>query len=168
MESIYIRTMKYEDIEETAKQIQISYCTSYLQLMDRTYLQSLEYTYWVPILHKCMDQDDVCLVAMHNNQIIGSAIAGRSDEAKIAMLHAIYILPEYQNHQIGDRLYTCMEDMLLAQGFSTCQLEVLSQNHRAIKFYSEHGFTCVHTFEVEEEDMLLQCDLMEKTFFKKE
>jgi ribosomal protein S18 acetylase RimI-like enzyme len=62
-------------------------------------------------------------------------------EPKVAILHQLYVLPQYQRHGIGRDMFaeleTCFPDA------KVMRLEVDPQNAQAIRFYEAHGFAKV-------------------------
>ena len=98
-----------------------------------------------------------------NDQIMGTVVYGKSSiEPNGADLHAIYLSERCIGKGLGHQLYCIMEDTMRTQKYRSSLLEVLTNNHRAIKFYLYHGYSVINTFTVEENGMVLECHSMKK------
>lgn len=153
-----------EQLDVISRQVMKSYVAAYQGLMTDAYLSSLTPDYWRAILCDSMDKGDVCLVVEHAGEIVGSAVFGVSQESGeiCAQWHSFYLLPDFVGCGVGHTFYKAIEHEMRKRGCTTCMLEVLSANARAIRFYLAHGFVKTRTFTVDENGMLLQCDTMEK------
>lgn len=162
---VIYRSIKNNELAKASKQITNSYRMAYKGLMNDECLMTLTDDYWIDILLNSLSRGDTCLVAKDNYEIIGTAVFGKADDgvsSKNAILHAIYLTPQYIGCGIGHRLYTEVEKTMKIKYYKSCILEVLSSNNRAIDFYLKHGFTKTGDFSVEENGMILQCDTMKK------
>lgn len=164
--NIHYRIPTLDDIEKMSKQLTDSYVSAYKGLMSEEYLCSLSANHWTPILEASMQRGDQCLVAEENSDIVGSSVYGiaNEDEKTYAEWHAFYVLPQYISQGIGHSFYKEIEKEMMQFGCRFCNLEVLSTNKRAIRFYLSHGFVKNSTFTVEENGMILICDKMTKSF----
>lgn len=81
------------------------------------------------------------VVAETGNEIVGFANASETRDPETAALCMLYILPSHQNLGIGREL---MDNTLsrLPKAIRTT-VQVLPDNHGAIRFYQRHGFTPV-------------------------
>lgn len=71
----------------------------------------------------------------------GMMAVGPSDEAAgSGELHALYLLPDCQGRGIGRAAMDFAAERLKAMGFGDMVLTVISENHRAIRFYTCYGF----------------------------
>lgn len=166
MNQIDFRNPTPDEFPLVSKQLAESYRNAYRGMMRQDYLNSLEDTHWVPILQEGASQGDICLIAEENGHILGTVVYGPSPkDASTADWHAIYIAPDRIGQGLGRQLYAAMEEENMRnQGFTSCMLEVLTDNHRAIRFYQNHGFVTTDTFTVKENGMTLRCHSMTKRF----
>lgn len=165
MENVILREANETEFYKISKQIAIGYKTAYQGLMSEEYLCSLGDNYWVSILNESLANGDSCIIAEQDGEVVGRAVFGKYNMKEYpndAVLHAIYLSPQYIGHGIGHLLYTEVEKKMLMKGFKFCILEVLSENIRAIEFYNSHGYSKVNSFVVEENGMELSCDTMRK------
>lgn len=84
---------------------------------------------------------NITLVAEVNGEVVAWASGGVSRDADghgSSELHAIYVLPAYWGKQIGAALMSGIEAVLHFAPKTT--LWVLSENHRAIRFYGKFGY----------------------------
>lgn len=163
---INYRIPTQNDIIKMSAQLSISYVSAYNGLMNQEYLSSITADHWVPVLELSMQNEDNCLIAEIDDNIIGSSVFHiiREADKTYAEWQAFYLLPQYVAHGIGHSFYQEIENEMMKNGCHFCILEVLSTNKRAIKFYLSHGYVKTCTFTVEENGMTLSCDKMIKTF----
>lgn len=165
MNQIVLRNPDPEEFPLVSKQLAESYRAAYRGMMRQDYLASLNDGHWVSILQQGVSRGDTCLIAEQNGEILGTVVYGPSPEnAKTADWHAIYIAPDQIGQGLGQKLYAAMEDNMRNQGFTSCVLEVLTDNQRAIRFYQDRSFAITDTFTVEENGMTLHCHTMVKDF----
>lgn len=165
MNKITTRLLTEQDLTEACKQIAVSYKSVYHGMMDEAYLSSLFENHWERVLKDSLVKGDTGIIAESGGTIIGTAVFGCDEEdmgKKCAAFHAIYLLPEAIGCGAGHHLYCEVERNMQMQGYEVSSLEVLSENIRAIKFYRSHGYQRVSSFAVEENGMVLHCDLMRK------
>lgn len=163
MENIVYRLATMDEIDVVSIQIAESYKTAYRNMMSDAYLDSLTGEHWVPILREGFDKGDTCIIAEADGRVVGAAIYGGSDrEASSADLHAIYLSPQFVGIGVGHRLYSEVEASMRAQRYKCSILEVLVDNHRAVRFYLDHGYAIADTFVVQENGMELTCHIMKK------
>lgn len=80
------------------------------------------------------------LVADDGHEIGGMGFASMSDTLhETALLHQLYVLPQYQRQGIGRDIFAELETCFPYAG--TMRVEVAEDNARAIAFYAAHGFT---------------------------
>lgn len=169
MHKILYQSIKSDELAAASKQISFSYKAAYKGLMNEKYLLTLPDEHWIDILQDSISKGDSCLVAKDNDKIIGTAVFGKADGevgSSNAMLHAIYVTPEYIGYGVGHGLYTEVEKAIEVQNYKYCILEVLSSNSSAIDFYLKHGFKKTGDFQVQENGMVLQCDTMQKSIIQ--
>lgn len=161
---LHFRIPSPEDFGRVSEQIAVSYVSAYRGFMNDSYLDSLSADHWCSILHDSIGRGDTCIVAERGETIVGSTVFGTVDgvDGLCAEWHAFYLLPEYTGRGIGHLFYQSIEKEMIKLGCSTCMLEVLSNNERAIRFYLSHGFMKVDDFIVVENGMSLRCDKMFK------
>ncbi|WP_051685314.1 GNAT family N-acetyltransferase [Clostridium sp. KNHs205] len=162
---VIFQSIKSNELAIVSKQISNSYKVAYKGLMNEEYLLTLTDEHWIDILQNSISRGDSCLVAKDNDKIIGTAVFGKTDggvSSENAILHAIYLTPQYIGYGVGHGLYTEVEKAMKVKNYKYCILEVLSSNNHAIDFYLKHGFKKTGDFRVEENGMILQCDTMQK------
>jgi ribosomal protein S18 acetylase RimI-like enzyme len=79
------------------------------------------------------------LVADDGKNIGGMAYAAATTDAKLVMLHQLYVHPAFQGKGIGSSLLHEIEDSF--PDARTLRLEVEAQNASALAFYRATGFT---------------------------
>ena len=163
MDDIIIRPINNVELNRVSSQIAESYKSAYKNMMSSVYLDTLTDEHWIPLLQNGISRGDTCLIAECGNRIVGSVVYGDSAAGPDgADLHAIYLSPRYIGMGVGHRLYSRMEETMQGQGYKCCTLEVLTDNHRAIRFYQAHGYIITDTFKVQENGMELECHVMKK------
>lgn len=165
MNTVACRVASAEEFNRVSRQLARSYRAVYRGMMDEGYLNSLTDDHWVPILHEGVFRGDTCLVAEWGGAVIGTAVFGPREAEQsrdCAMLHAIYLSPAHIGTGVGHLLYMEAERAMAGQGYGVCELEVLSANTRAIRFYQAHGFEKTASFTVSENGMDLRCIQMHK------
>jgi len=70
------------------------------------------------------------------------------------LIDAICVNREHRNKGIGKILLEKTIEKAHKEGFSLLSLMVFSDNHKAIKFYSDHGFTIVRQVELKEHALI--------------
>jgi ribosomal protein S18 acetylase RimI-like enzyme len=163
---ITYRIPKSDELLKVSEQIMISYASAYKGLMDKDYLTSLKADHWITILQESIQEGATCLIAEDGETIIGSTVFSimNGEKDTYAEWHAFYLLPQYIGLGVGHAFYLNIETEMINQGCNYCNLEVLSNNARAIQFYLSHSFNKTETFTVQEFGMTLSCDKMKKLF----
>lgn len=173
MNEITTRLLTEPDLAAAGKQIAVSYNAAYHGLMDEVYLSSLPENHWEEVLKNSLIKGDTGIIAEDKSRgmIVGTAVFGSDEEdrrgeedmrGRCAAFHAIYLLSQSLGQGIGHQLYCEVERNMKMQGFEFFSLEVLSENTRAVEFYCSHGYRKVNSFVVEENGMVLYCDLVRK------
>ncbi len=88
------------------------------------------------------NKNDIMLVALHGEKIVGNAIIERSRISRYnhrAEL-SITVLKDYWSHGIGSNLMSMLIDFSKKSGIEIIYLEVRSDNERAISLYKKFGF----------------------------
>lgn len=160
--AITCRAPSPSEFMAVSAQLAESYRAAYAGMMKEHYLSSLRNDHWVEILRQGADRGDVCLVAECGAELTGTAVFGPGDQPGCAVLHAIYLLPRYIGRGLGHVLYEYTQNAMVRCGYVNCQLEVLTENGRAIQFYISHGFEKTASFTVFENGRNLHCDAMSK------
>lgn len=97
-----------------------------------------EASYIAQLEHSC---DDVMLVAKDNGKIIGNASLNRLPRR---MRHrgnfSVAVLKDYWNKGVGSQLLSTIIDFAKANSFDIIDLQVRSDNLRAIHLYEKYGF----------------------------
>jgi len=91
-------------------------------------------------------------ICRDGDNIIGAAVFGKSftdgylDDGEIS---AIYIRHDYIGKGYGHELFSKVEEILSAKGYSHFVLDVLTGNTRAFSFYQKHGYEHVDNRTIE-------------------
>ena len=94
-------------------------------------------------------RDDIMLVALDGDKIVGNAIVERN---RVARYHhraeiSITVIKEYWGRGIGSRLMEMMIDFAKSTGIEILYLEVRADNERAIRLYKKYGFVEIGVYE---------------------
>ena len=118
---------------------------AYADTFPHEYLESLS----IPKREKAWrtvlaDGKTQVLVARHGEQVVGFVSFGASRDPDAQPHHgeisAIYVLPSLWSSGVGQALWQEAKQNLHSQGFSQISLWVISNNSRAIRFYTFIGF----------------------------
>jgi ribosomal protein S18 acetylase RimI-like enzyme len=85
------------------------------------------------------DDEQVCLVATDDGDIVGFAHGATDDEGKGDILR-LYVHPNRWNEGIGSNLLETIERELTDRGAKAVQAMVLADNEMGNAFYEDHGF----------------------------
>ncbi len=103
--------------------------------------------------------DDICLVALLDNKIIGACWTrimndyGHIDNNTPSL--AISLYEEYRGKKIGTKLMENMLQLLRKKGYKQISLSVQKDNY-AVKMYQRVGFKILHE---NEQEYIMICDL---------
>ncbi len=94
---------------------------------------------------KIEEKEAVCLVALHNNKLIGYATGGIKNIPsyrliKVAELENILVSHNFRNKGIGKLLVQTFLDWATEQGADKASVSVFSSNVEGISFYIREGF----------------------------
>lgn len=134
-----------EDARGIAEVHVASWQRAYQNILPEQYLADLSIErrekMWREALEKQLPQ---LLVARSENRTVGFVAFGasRDDGAKpgSAEIWAVYLLPEVWSQGVGRMLWQAALERMVAEGFNTVSLWVISTNERAIRFYLDAGF----------------------------
>jgi GNAT superfamily N-acetyltransferase len=143
---VEIRAMAEDEIDEVARVHVRSWQSGYAGIVPADVLDSLD-----PADFAARRRDRGAppgggsLVAAGDGRIVGLASYGpyrpEQDrlEPEVGELYAIYVDPGHWGAGIGRRLYAAATAALAAYGFPEMRLWVLTENHRARRFYERMG-----------------------------
>jgi len=80
------------------------------------------------------------LVAEDEEQIVGVAEVGPSDEARVGEIYRLFVAPDRWGEGVGQALMARALQQLRASGFSEALLWVHADNRRARRFYEAGGW----------------------------
>ena len=138
---INIRPACPEDINDISCVLAASWKTAYRGIIEDDYLDALSDTHWVDFLTYGLHGNSIIVMVMESNsQIIGAAIMSETENSGECGLRAFYLLPDKIGQGLGQIFYNSIENEMKNRGFSSCALDVLENNARAIRFYKKQGF----------------------------
>lgn len=141
-----IRLATIDDAREMAEIHVLSWQVAYRGLIPEAHLQSMSVdrreAKWRENL---CDSPAATRVAVDNGCIVGWISTGpcRDDDATpdAGELFAMYLHPDHWRRGIGQSLWDAGRASLIAAGFRTATLWVLTGNDRARRFYEANGFS---------------------------
>jgi len=136
-----IRAAQKEDIPRISAVLAESWKTAYRGIVSNTYLDTLKDDNWVDYLTTGMETDrNFAMVLENDDLIIGAAILGGTEIEHQVCLLSFYLLPDKIGHGFGHVFYSILENVLTEMGITSCVLNVLEENTRAIDFYAARKF----------------------------
>lgn len=138
----HVRTAEVCDAEAIATIHVRAWQAAYAHIFSSSFLDGLSIerrtSAWKEILNK---GDDVTLVAMRGDEILGWTSGGLSADEDVdhaAELKALYVSPLHWRAGVGTQLMRALDQQLPVAPRTL--LWVLEKNDRAIRFYEQHGF----------------------------
>jgi ribosomal protein S18 acetylase RimI-like enzyme len=80
-------------------------------------------------------------VAVFNDQVVGMAAGGASNDTGTASLTSLWVDPSTRGQGVGDQLVNAVLKWAKAEGFSQVLLWVTEGNSKAASLYERNGFT---------------------------
>ncbi len=159
------RTAEKADIAALSRVLAASWKSAYRGIVGDAYLDELAENHWENYLRVGLQSGRLLVMALEEEaKLTGVAIIDIAKPEKTAELVSFYLLPERIGRGFGHTFYTGIEAALLAKGFTSCRLDVLGGNGRAIRFYESHGFTDTgQTVSATLGDRSYTCKVYEKT-----
>jgi ribosomal protein S18 acetylase RimI-like enzyme len=160
-----IRLACITDIEEASRVLAKSWKSAYRGIVDDDYLDTLSYNHWIDFLATGLNNNGIIVLLMEDTQqIIGVAIVRKTENEGECCLVSFYLLSDKIGRGFGHAFYSGIENELINIGFSSCVLDVLENNARAIRFYKAHGFRVTHKeIHTTLADKNYICKVLEKT-----
>jgi len=145
---ISVRMAQVQDIDRISLVLATSWRTAYRGIVDDDYLDALRDDHWIEFLTSALNGDSIfSMVLLDNQEIIGASILGKSETENEIQMISFYLLPENIGQGFGQTFYSEIEKEMRNKGFTTCVVDVLENNKRAIRFYEAHGFVDMHVKE---------------------
>lgn len=91
------------------------------------------------IARKCRVNPELFLVAILDNTLVGTCMAGY--EGHRGWINYLAVAPDYQRQGIARQLMTAAEEMLVALGCPKINLQIRETNTDVIAFYTALGYT---------------------------
>jgi GNAT superfamily N-acetyltransferase len=110
-----------------------SWAEAYRRIMPAEYIERRRMVRRAASWHHALDRGETVLVAQADRRIVGF---GSLQGPEIGML---YLLPVYQGRGIGKLLFRRLLEEIRDAGFDAAFLWVLTNNHRARRFYATQG-----------------------------
>jgi ribosomal protein S18 acetylase RimI-like enzyme len=142
---VSLRSAKVEDWPAIMHLLEETWHDSYDHILGRTRVKLILKTFATlkPFLGNAETaQSFPIVVAQIEDRIVGFATAECARSGKGTMLWMLYIRPSHQKLGIGELLLENVLSRLPAA--SIAKLQVLPDNHRAIRFYERMGFKKTH------------------------
>ena len=143
-DTVQIRRAGRDEIYQIAAFLDECWRTSYRRIISDDFLDTMSVKSRYRILVRRFDEGaSDFLMMLDGNDLIGSAIFGKSFTAGFegdGEVSALYLRGDYVGKGYGHVLYMKIEQGLLARGFRSLVLDVLTGNVRAVRFYLAHGF----------------------------
>ena len=100
-------------------------------------------------LIKQMDENQQFILAVENEQPLGFASFAVYDkkEPTVFRLHKIYINPQHQGKQIGNKLIEFVVNTIRNKNASALLLNVYRNNSIAVNFYKKNGFEIIESLD---------------------
>lgn len=141
---MHLREAVPEDASLISRIIAASWRDAYQEIIDPVYLSRLPEEYWLPTMRAWLESGRMYgIIAEEAEKAVGCIIYGRGRDEAYAdwgEIVSLYILPENTSRGIGSMLLSTALESLLEDGFSKVYLWVIQANHRAERFYLQHGF----------------------------
>lgn len=104
--------------------------------------------YWADRFKAARVDLELSYGAFKGEQLVGFIIHGIDDYKgkQTAFNTGTGVIPEYRSQKIVDQIYACAIPKLKLQGITQCALEVIQDNHRAIRVYERIGFSITRNF----------------------
>jgi len=150
-----------------------SWQTSYAGLIKQSFLDNISYEKRLALRKEILSSNKgLQLVVVLNEQIVGFADAGslrsattlerlKDPNRNIGEIYAIYLLEEHKGKGLGKLLFKKCRLWLNKQGFDFFAAWVLTDNHRARRFYESEGGEVIGeaTISLGDKDYLEYCYL---------
>ena len=96
---------------------------------------------WTPrrVANHIRGTNSIVVAARDKEAIAGFAVMHFKDDS--AHLNLLAVEPDYRRRGVGRSLIKWLEDSARVAGIKIISLEVRSSNHRALRFYSELGYS---------------------------
>ena len=138
---INIRPACPEDINDISCVLAASWKTAYRGIIADSYLDALSDTHWVDFLASGLKGKKIIVMVMESGrQIIGAATMSETENSGECDLISFYLLSDKIGQGLGQIFYSSIENEMRNRGFSSCRLDVLESNTRAVRFYKKQGF----------------------------
>jgi GNAT superfamily N-acetyltransferase len=110
-----------------------SWADAYGRIMPAEYIERRRMVRRAAAWHHALERGESVLVAQADRRIVGF---GSLQGQEIPMF---YLLPAYQGRGIGRLLFRRLLEEIRDAGYDTAHLWVLTNNHRARRFYAANG-----------------------------
>jgi ribosomal protein S18 acetylase RimI-like enzyme len=140
-----IRRAEVSDAEELARINIDVWHSTYAGIVDESILRAMELSQyirkWRDIITKQESVERWCYVAIAGPDPVGYVAAGRNTDADgfEAVIHALYLRPEFHGQGIGIGLFEQVLGDLSAARLSSFKLYVLKANRLGRRFYDRYS-----------------------------
>lgn len=140
-----IRKATQSDIESIAYINAESWKTTYRNIIDKSFLDTLSREQQIPRAKRLVESAELfCIVATEkqSSEVIGFACFGKNREKNVdadSELQAIYLLETSQGYGAGKLLFDTGVQLLVQKQFKKMIVSVFEANKLARKFYERQG-----------------------------
>jgi ribosomal protein S18 acetylase RimI-like enzyme len=141
MEEMSIQRMELENIPQVLSLLRITVQKSYTFIPKEEFNSFFNFMYSENILKRYLNtKDDDLYVSILNTKIVGFIHASYDIGDLYCAIHALYILPEYQNSGIGSKLGAIIVKRIKELGIHRIHLGVFVDNKKTYELYQRLGF----------------------------
>ncbi|PKL83666.1 MAG: hypothetical protein CVV24_03885 [Ignavibacteriae bacterium HGW-Ignavibacteriae-3] len=92
------------------------------------------------LIELCQNSEYSCFVAENEGEIVGWLKLNENKSENRFYLSSIYVLPEFQKMQIGEKFFLLSCREAVKKGYLEIYVGVMEQNLSALKWYQKLGF----------------------------
>ncbi|MGM0437027.1 MAG: N-acetyltransferase family protein [Bacillota bacterium] len=155
-----IREAKSSDVKDITKVHVESWKTTYKNIFPVEFLETINfdkrYKLWEKILNH--SGDELVYLLEFDNKVVGFLSAGPAREESFdyeAEIYALYVLEDYQNKGLGQKLFETALDYIKNKGYESIYVWVLKDNP-SVEFYKKMGGKKIRDSKIEIADNLYE------------
>lgn len=143
--NFFIQFAQFNDIKDIARVHVNSWCETYVDIVDKTYLEAQKYTdrerMWEMLIPRKKGHGGTLVIKDSHGEVVGFCDFGPAREHEHGFdseIYAIYLLKKVQKQGLGRDLLNKTIEVLKLQGFKSMYLWVLKDNPTKL-FYERLG-----------------------------